>query len=618
MFRCLLSSEGSEMNMSESPRVTVVLGPELGEALGRSLGGTLKDSLGLAVADALLRRESARAGRAMERAGGAPPTLDLHQSWRDEAQGGNELAQQTLEALREIATLLRQPGAVAARPVAGPLSSSAITLPPVAYEWSKKESAIPEAFSGPREAAVFGLRNALQYEQRIQEIVVRGGWVPGKASETLVAKQVEAAARGSDGDSSAALDMVRLMMNAGLTLERSLQYLPAATKLQYGKALTPEAVVGLVTNVLQQGNGDAAKVEQGLGVISWRAQQEGVSVEQLVRRLDAGQDVRSWKQILQRPEQMLVDPGAELQSSVDARRNTVQGRRNAAENALGGMLQAGGSVSLRAIDAGLPAATGIATGLTRAASLDGARMALATLQFGLAQDMVADFAAELGYERQAQGIRSLDLGPLRSPGALIDYFRERLAGEKPSPNASATGRLPSLGQALSQTLQHQTLVQISPVSPKAPLLDRWRAVGGAVGAPADSPTVGPSVGSVVGGGLLAALMLSPMGSLIGATLGILASQDAGDNGAAAKSGISRDAEQTPVQPPPRDPGSVSGALAPDQAQNWTFSPQISINVAGNVSDPDQLANELLPRLQRMLADFSLERRRDALFDMAVV
>lgn len=125
-------------------------------------------------------------------------------------------------------------------------------------------------------------------------------------------------------------------------------------------------------------------------------------------------------------------------------------------------------------------------------------MALATLQFGLAQDMVADFAAELGYERQAQGIRSLDLGPLRSPGALIDYFRERLAGEKPSPNASATGRLPSLGQALSQTLQQQTLVQISPVSPKAPLLDRWRAVGGAVGAPADSPTVGPSVGSVVG------------------------------------------------------------------------------------------------------------------------
>ncbi|MCP1652624.1 hypothetical protein [Pseudomonas nitroreducens] len=606
------------MNMSESPRVTLVLGPDLGEALGRSLGETLKDSLGLAVADALLRLESARAGRATERAGGAPPSLDLHQSWRDGAQSGNELAQQTLGALREIATLLRQPGTIAARPAAGPLGSTAIALPSVAYEWSKKESAIPEAFSGTREAAVFGLRNALQYEQRIQEIAVRGGLVPGKASETLVAKQVEAAARGSGVDSSAALDMVRVMMNAGLTLERSLQYLPAATKLQYGKALTTEAVVGLVTNIQQQGNGDAAEVERGLGVISWRARQEGVSVEQLVRRLDAGQDVRSWRQVLQRPEQMLVDPSAELQSSVDARRNTVQGQRNAAENALGGTLQAGGSVILRTMDAGLPAVTGVATGLTRAASLDGARMALATLQFGLAQDMVADFAAGLGYERQAQGIRSLDLGPLRSPGALIDYFRERLTGEKPSPSASATGRLPSLGQALSQTLQQQTLVQISPVSPKESLLERWRAVGEAVGAPADSPTAAPSVGSVVGGGMLAALMFSPVGSLIGATLGILASQDAGDNGAAAKSGTSRDAEQTPVQTATRAPGSVSGALAPGQAQNWTFSPQISINVAGNVSDPGQLANELLPRLQRMLADFSLERRRDALFDMAVV
>jgi hypothetical protein len=606
------------MNMSESPRVTVILGPELGEALGRSLGETLKHSLGLAVADALLRLENARAGRVTERAGVPPQSLDLHQSLRDGAQGGNELARQTLEALREIATLLRQSGTVAARPVAGPLGSAAIALPPVAYEWSKTESAIPEAFSGPREAAVFGLRTALQYEQRIQEVAIRGGWVPGKASETRVAKQVEAAARDSGVDANAALDMVRLLMNAGLTLENSLQYLPAATKLQYGTALTPDTVVTLVTNILRQGAGDVAEVERGLGVISWRAQQEGVSVEQLIRRVDAGQDVRSWKQVLLPPKQMLVDPGVVLQSGVDARRNTVQGQRNAAENALGGMLQAGGSVSLRTMDAGLPAATGVAAGLTRTASLDGARMALATLQFGLAQEMVADFVDGLGYERQAQGIRSLDLGPLRSPGALIDYFRERRAGEKPSPNASAAGRLPSLGQALSQTLQHQTLVQISPVSPKESLLDRWRAVGPTVGAPADSRTMGPSVGSTVGGGLLAALVLSPMGSLIGTTLSILAGRDVGGSGAAAKSGTSRDAEQAPVQPPPGAPGSVSGASAPDQAQSWTFSPQISINVAGNVSDPDQLANELLPRLQRMLADFSQGRQRDALFDMVVV
>ena len=43
------------------------------------------------------------------------------------------------------------------------------------------------------------------------------------------------------------------------------------------------------------------------------------------------------------------------------------------------------------------------------------------------------------------------------------------------------------------------------------------------------------------------------------------------------------------------------------APSWTFAPQINLTVQGNVHEPQRLADELLPYLQRMLVD----RRRAA-------
>lgn len=49
-------------------------------------------------------------------------------------------------------------------------------------------------------------------------------------------------------------------------------------------------------------------------------------------------------------------------------------------------------------------------------------------------------------------------------------------------------------------------------------------------------------------------------------------------------------------------------------QAWTFSPTIPVTVKGDVKDPRQLANELMPHLRQMFEDFGREQSRRNLFD----
>lgn len=49
-------------------------------------------------------------------------------------------------------------------------------------------------------------------------------------------------------------------------------------------------------------------------------------------------------------------------------------------------------------------------------------------------------------------------------------------------------------------------------------------------------------------------------------------------------------------------------------QQWTFSPTMPVTVKGDVKDPRQLAQELMPYMQQMFQDFSREQARRNLFD----
>lgn len=49
-------------------------------------------------------------------------------------------------------------------------------------------------------------------------------------------------------------------------------------------------------------------------------------------------------------------------------------------------------------------------------------------------------------------------------------------------------------------------------------------------------------------------------------------------------------------------------------QQWTFSPSTQVTVQGDVKDPRQLAQELMPHMRQMFDDFSREQTRRNLFD----
>ncbi|MGQ0711183.1 MAG: phage tail tape measure protein [Rhodoferax sp.] len=64
------------------------------------------------------------------------------------------------------------------------------------------------------------------------------------------------------------------------------------------------------------------------------------------------------------------------------------------------------------------------------------------------------------------------------------------------------------------------------------------------------------------------------------------------------------------------PAVAPGPTAPRPAppQNVTFSPTIQVKVQGDVKDPRQLANELMPHLKRMFDQFQATTARGALYD----
>lgn len=121
--------------------------------------------------------------------------------------------------------------------------------------------------------------------------------------------------------------------------------------------------------------------------------------------------------------------------------------------------------------------------------------------------------------------------------------------------------------------------------------------GAALGASIGSvvPVVGTLIGGLVGGAI-GAWGGSELGGRLGRSL-------AGDPPA--------DSDNKPTVPAPQ---AEPVAAAP----NWTFAPQINLTVQGNVHEPQRLADELLPYLQRMLVDFADERQRRSLYDPAMV
>jgi len=61
-------------------------------------------------------------------------------------------------------------------------------------------------------------------------------------------------------------------------------------------------------------------------------------------------------------------------------------------------------------------------------------------------------------------------------------------------------------------------------------------------------------------------------------------------------------------------GAAAKPEPPRVDQNWTFSPTMPVTVQGDVKDPRQLAQEMMPYMRQMFEEFSREQARRNLFD----
>lgn len=122
------------------------------------------------------------------------------------------------------------------------------------------------------------------------------------------------------------------------------------------------------------------------------------------------------------------------------------------------------------------------------------------------------------------------------------------------------------------------------------------AMAGAFGGP-----IGIAVGGILGGIL---------GSVAGAKLGGWAGGKLASEKPAAPAEVAKTAAPSISAP---KLASEKPAAAPQQL---TFSPTIQVTVQGDVKDPRQLANELMPHLRRMFEQFQSQSARGAMFDPA--
>ena len=139
---------------------------------------------------------------------------------------------------------------------------------------------------------------------------------------------------------------------------------------------------------------------------------------------------------------------------------------------------------------------------------------------------------------------------------------------------------------------------------------------------------GGAAGGLAGGlagaklGAMAGAFGGPIGIAIGGILGGILGSVAGDKLGGWAGG--KLAAEKPAAPAEVAKAAAPALSAPKLAaekpaaapQQLTFSPTIQVTVQGDVKDPRQLANELMPHLRRMFEQFQSQSARGAMFDPA--
>ncbi|WP_371232854.1 hypothetical protein ACAW63_07745 [Pseudomonas sp. QE6] len=632
------------MNMSEKPELVAGAIAGLGSTLGRVVGdaatrlGTLAGWLGPRLPLMTLADE-----------------VEVVQDNQDIRQRASERnAGETRLALRRIIDLL------ALRPLDIRLPKITVSVAQAASasanDWQRLETATKSLFelSSVGDVARSAVSMNLAFRGRLMQVREAAGQPYDPTAETALGDQVVTAGHDAAMPRDKVLELAQAMVERKIPLSDVAAVLPVAAKFAQGQGVSTETAAQLVSELQQKGGiNNAADLARALSAVAWRGQKEAPSVELFSRDLLTGLttirtgDAQKVESLLQSRQALTDAPGDLLQQGVEKRRESPLGQLEQKEQLISGALLQIGDALLKSNDFLLTAAAVMGGGLLAVKSAIGIK------QF--AQDARGLLPGNWG-KRDVQDVfvtnwpaGSFGDLPDRSPkgkGKGKSGGKTRPEGTGKSSRGSILQRARStLGRAASaasgwigrtaQTVRSSRVGRVAgglargagtalrrfgPVNAALAITDvasiynsnqspQEKAVGyGKAG--------GSAIGAAAGAALGTLIPIPVIGTLVGGAIGASVGEWIG-----GKAGALLGPSDAAPKPPPVAPQPAAPAAATPVASgppNWTFSPQVSINVAGNIVNPQQLLDELIPTLRRLIAEAQQERQRNALFDTVVV
>lgn len=653
------------MDMSEQPEGLTAAINRLGNTLGRVVAdsaarlGTLVGKL-----DATLPLRTLVDG------------LDAVQDNQDARHRASERnAGETRLALRRIIDLL------ALRPSETRLPKITVSMAAAAgapaNDWQRLETAIKPllALNSVGEVLRSSFSMNLAFRGRLMQLREAAGQPYDAAGEAELGEQVVKAGNGAAMPRDKALDLAQAMVEQKVPLSDAAAMLPVAAQFAQGQGVSPEVTAQLVSALRQKGGiHGAAQLERALRAVAWRGQKEASSVASFSRDLLPGlQGIRSGdspklEALLQTQQSLAAAPANLLQQGVKQRSESPLGLLEASEQKISGAMLSLGEVLLshrqtvEAVGGGLLAVKSL---IEAKKFVEDANDAMPwnwgkrdvqdvfvtnwpgggyrdvpdgrTKGKGKGNGKRAGKSTPSGADRAARGgilqrARST-LG--RAAGAASGWIGRVAQSVRASRMGRAAGNLSRRGAGLVRAVGASAvgrtvgslvrgagagLRRFGPANAVMALADVASIYGSDLSSAQKAVGYGKAAGSTIGaaaGAALGTLIPIPVvGTLVGGAIGATVGEWIGGKAGALFGSSDPVPKPLPVAPPPSALGTAPPA--PSSPPNWTFSPQVSINVAGNIVNPQQLLDELIPTMRRLIGEAQQERQRNALFDPVVV
>ncbi|MDF3932304.1 hypothetical protein [Pseudomonas citronellolis] len=607
--------------MSDKPEVTAALVTGLGNTLGRAIddAATRLVSLGVRLDPTLQLRSLVDDVRTLR------DQFDL------QFRANQRSAEDSRLALRRIGDL------IAARPLLVTAVAASPAAPAAINDRQRLGDGVKPilGIGSIGDMVRLGLDLSVAFRSRLMQLRQAAGQPYDEVAERKLGDQVSGAAEAAAMPQGKALDLADELQKRQVPLADLATFLPAAASFAQGQGVSLETTAALVRELQRKaGIQTVAGMQQALAGIAWRGQLQGTSVEAFGKQLLGQLAVsdRAGAAALVDPRAAAGMPADLLQQGVEARRNSPLGQAEAAEQRINGFMQGIGDALLQSNKGLLETAAVVGAGVLAVKAAIGAKQFLKDARGLLpggkdkAQEVFVsnweDLCGCLCGTSGSRGKRAGGKGKGKASnaggakrGGIVQRARSTLGralGAAGSRVGGAMRRLGAsgVGRAAGSLLRgaRAGLRRLGPVKTLTAAAD-VASIYASDQSPGEKAVgygkvAGSSLSTVAGAALGTLIPIPVVGTLVGGAIGGMVGEWLG-----GKAGEQLGAEA---------PKPVPAAPVPAGPPNWTFAPQVSISVAGNIVNPQQLLDELLPAMRRLIAEAQQERQRNALFDTVVV